>query len=147
MAIHIASSPYRSTFQPGMASRSRSFSRVEYSGATTSLGSLFQNLKTKKSERLRFSVGPLAIIVGLGVVAALMSTLFLINFNNVATNGYALKHVERNHQELVDQYEIQNMKLAELASMRTIIQSEKVSSMRHPRNVMFVRGNTAVASR
>lgn len=146
MAIHIASSPYRSTFQPQGVRRHRTFNRIEYSGAKTA--SFLQRLKQGNKERLHFSIGPMAIIVGLGLFAVGISALYLMNFNKVATNGYALKRVERDHQELVDQYEIQNMKLAELASLTHIAQTDKVEGMRYPWSLTFVRGgNTAVASR
>ena len=148
MAIHIASSPYRSAFQPQGTSRQRSFSRIEYSGAAKSFGSFFQTLKQNgHKERLRFSVGPMALIVGMGLFAIGISVLYLMNFNKVATIGYDLKRVERDHQELVDQYEIQNMKLAELASLTNISKTDKVESMRYPRSITFVRANTALASR
>ena len=146
MAIHISNSPYRSSFQPQNVRRNRTFNRIEYSGVKV-MSSFFQNIKRQNKERIRFSIGPMAIIIGLGLFAAGMSTLYLMNFNKVATSGYALRRVERDHQGLVDQYQIQNMKLAELASLTHIAQTETVEGMRYPKNVVFVRGNTAVASR
>ena len=164
MSIYIAQSPYRSSFKGGFKRRSR---RGLLSGASSFTGlfqtkrsgvamvqhmdrkeegalSMFQQVKSKK---VRFEFGPTSVMVGFIALALLMSVLHLMHFNNVASRGCALKRLDASHQQLLSQYEITNMKLAEYKSLNNIVASDKVDTMRRPANVMFVSGNTALASK
>ncbi len=95
--------------------------------------------------RLRFS--PMTAIVGMLVIAVLISCGYLAQFNQVATKGYDLRRLEADRQQLMNQHDIKNMKLAEAKSMSRVIESDRVSVMRRPSELIYVRGNTALASR
>jgi len=96
---------------------------------------------------MKLEFGPSMAIVGLLLIAVLFILLYLAHFNQVATKGYDLRRLEADRQNLLDQYDIKNMKLAEAKSLATIIASDKVSAMRRPSEVSYVRGNTVIASR
>jgi hypothetical protein len=99
-----------------------------------------------RAATLKMEFGPTTAISGLAVVAILMSLLYLMNFNQVATKGYDLRRLEVARQQLLNQYEIKNMKLTETKALSSIISSDRISAMRQPGEVTFVRGNTAIAS-
>jgi hypothetical protein len=95
----------------------------------------------------KIQFGPTFAIVGLFIVAALMGTLYLAHFNQVATKGYDLRRLEADRQQLLNQHDIKNMKLAEVKSLARVIASDRVSAMKRPAELIYVRGNTALAKR
>lgn len=104
----------------------------------------FHNVKAKK---VHFEFGPGTVMISLGVIAAVMSLSYLVHFNKVATKGYDLRRLEAERQELLSQYDVKNMKVAEATSLNHIINSDRLNGMRKPGEVIFVRSNTAIASR
>ncbi len=102
------------------------------------------NIPKKKAS---FELGSSTIIAGLTGFAILLGLGYLAHFNQVATKGYDLKRLEADRQQLLSQYEIKNMRLAEIQSLTTIIESEKADSMRRPFSVEYVRGNNVLAAR
>jgi hypothetical protein len=89
--------------------------------------------------------GPMTLIVGLIVVAVGMSAMYLMHFNQVATKGYDLKRLEVNRQQLMDQNQVSNMNIDKVKSMDSILGSGRIQRMVKADNVMFVRGDTALA--
>lgn len=100
-----------------------------------------------KSKKVHFEFGPGTVMISLGVIAAVMSLSYLVHFNKVATKGYDLRRLEAERQELLSQYDVKNMKVAEATSLNYIINSDRLNGMRKPGEVIFVRSNTAIASR
>jgi hypothetical protein len=96
---------------------------------------------------MKFRFSPITAIVGLFVVGVLMGLGYLTHFNQVATKGYDLRRLEADRQQLMNQNDIKNMKIAEAQSMARVIGSDRVSVMRRPAQLIYVRGNTALASR
>lgn len=104
-------------------------------------------VKKVKEAMMRFEFGPATAIGGMFVVAVLLVLVYLGHFNQVATKGYDLRRLEADRQQLMNQYDIKNMKLAEVKSLAKIIESDRIGGMRRPAEVTYVRGNTALASR
>ena len=90
--------------------------------------------------------GPTTIIVALIIVAVVMSFLYLLHFNQVATKGYDLKRLDVDRQQLLDQYQIANLNVSKVKSMDTILKSGRIQRMVRANNITFVRGDTALAS-
>jgi len=101
-------------------------------------------LPNKKSG---FEIGSGLIVSGLVGLSIFLSLAYLMHFNHVATKGYDLKRLEAARQQLLNQYEIKNMQLAEVQSLTSIMESAKADAMRRPYSVSYVRGNIAIASR
>lgn len=114
---------------------------------TESRGNLAKTIHEKKQQLLSYQFGPSTVIVGLILASVLLSVLYLMHFNQVATKGYDLKRIESSHKQLMDQYDIGNIKLAEAKSLNTMIESGRMEGMRRPKDVIYVRGSTALASR
>jgi hypothetical protein len=114
----------------------------------TSATSLFADT-AGKVVRATFKIqfGPTFAIVGLFIAAVLMGVMYLAHFNQVATKGYDLRRLEADRQQLMNQNDIKNMKLAEAKSMTRVIASDRVSVMKRPAELIYVRGNTVLASR
>jgi hypothetical protein len=175
MSIYVARSPYRSSFSRAPKFRisfpnfsflfaQRAAKRVRRqrpavthaAAPTTSLQgsvqrripgvSLKESFAKVKGAIVRFEFGPSTVIVGLMVIAVLFGFLYLAHFNQVATKGYDLRRLEADRQQLLNQYDIKNMKLAEVKSLNNIIQSNRISAMRKPAETIFVSGATALAS-
>ena len=107
------------------------------------VASAFRNVDNKK---LSFNFGPSAVIIGLFGLTILFGLGYLANFNQVTTKGYDLRRLEANRQQLLNEYEVKNMKLAEAASMNTIIHSEKADTMHRVNSVTYISSNTVLAS-
>ena len=114
---------------------------------TSTLQKAVQTAKNIKSGKMKFEIGPASMIMGLAMIALSMSLLYLAHYNSVATKGYDLRRLEAARQQLMTQYDIKNMKLAEARSLAVISASDKVGNMRRPGEVTFVQGATAIASR
>jgi len=93
----------------------------------------------------KLQFGPMTLIVGLIVVAVMMSMLYLMHFNQVATKGYDLKRLEVDRQQLLDQNQVSNSNIDQVKSMPSILQSNRIQRMVRANNVSFVRGDTALA--
>lgn len=104
-------------------------------------------VKNVKGTKVRFEFGPNAVIGCLLVMVAFLGCAYLAHFNQVATKGYDLKRLEADRQQLLNQYEIKNMRLAEIQSMNTIIRSEKADSMRRPSEIEYVKGASVLAAK
>lgn len=95
----------------------------------------------------KFVFGPMTLIIGLILAAMALSLLYLAHFNQVATKGYDLKRLEVARQHLLDEHQVGNMRLASATSMATLLKSDRIQRMVNARNITFVRGDTAIASR
>ena len=126
--------PYRQGFSD-QNRRSRFFRRSRFSG--------FQGTTLSK---FKFEFGPMTLIVALIIAAVVISLIYLAHFNKVATKGYDLRRLEADRQHLLGEHDLKNMRLADVKSMVNILNSQKVSGMRRVNDLIFIRGNTALAS-
>jgi len=148
MSMYLARSPYRIQSRLFFRPRRRTLYGVSRkSGSLRGAVNLRGSINKIKAVTMKLEFGPSMAIVGLLLIAVLFILLYLAHFNQVATKGYDLRRLEADRQNLLDQYDIKNMKLAEAKSLATIIASDKVSAMRRPSEVSYVRGNTVIASR
>lgn len=156
MSIYVARSPYRTSFNKprlkisfpefGGLFKHRAYRRARphLEAAPRAISrdvssSMINNIKTRT---LKMEFGPNAVIITLMMTAVLLSLLYLMHFNRVATKGYDLNRLDASRQQLLGQYDVKNMKLAEIKSLNNMIQSGKLEGMRRPANVMYVNGGT-----
>jgi hypothetical protein len=98
-----------------------------------------------KQAVLRFEFGPSTAIGGMFVISVLLGLMYLAHFNQVATKGYDLRRLEADRQQLMNQYDIKNMKLAQVKSLTHILDTNRISAMRKPSEIIYVRSSTALA--
>ncbi len=101
----------------------------------------------KSAANFKFEFGPWALIVLLFIVGVLISSLYLMHFNKVATKGYDIRKLEAERQILLTQNGIKDISLSEMKSLKNIIQNERLQSMRKPSTVVFVKSENVLASR
>lgn len=162
MAINIAYSPYRSTFGSskrrsgwfsfGNRKRRGGFASVhqtrEVRGGFSrrreglNLGNEANSVKESvvalKSAVMRLEFGPTMTVMMLGFTCVALMVFYLAVYNKIATKGYDLKRLEAIHSQLMAEYDVSNMKMAQIKSLANIVQSDRLSVMRHPNEVGYV---------
>lgn len=127
-----------------MSTASGRQSKMSMGGGSLNIGGA---LKKVREATMGFEFGPATAVTGLFIISLLLGSLYLAHFNKVATKGYDLRRLEADRQQLLNQYDIKNMKLAGVKSLANIAATDRVSAMRRPAEIVYVRGNTALASR
>ena len=92
-------------------------------------------------------IGTYSLMFLLVVFICLMSILFLIHYNNIATKGYVLKRLEVERQQLLSEREVKDMHLSEIRSLDVIKGHDKIARMINVNDPQFVREDTGIASR
>ena len=101
--------------------------------------------KNTLSQRVDLSVNALVfVIIGLVVI---ISLAYLANANKNATKGYALKNLEAKRADLLTENEVMDMEIARVQALDNIQNDPKVKSMVRSDAPLFVRGDTAIASK
>ena len=83
-----------------------------------------------------------AIVFVLGV-----SFITLVFSTREVTKGYVLRDLESKRQTLLRSNEVVQMQVAQAQALQAVVKSPRISRMVNARNVTFMRGDTAVASR
>jgi hypothetical protein len=94
-----------------------------------------------------FEFGPYFLIGSLVVFVALITVITLMFSTRQVTKGYVLNSLESTHQEIVRESEKKDMQISQVRSLKYIQESSKVGSMVRPSAVVFVSGETSIASR
>jgi len=81
------------------------------------------------------------------VLIAIISLVYLSHANKNATKGYALKNLELRRGKLLTENEVWDMQIAQVKSLQSIKSDPKIRSMVKADQPMFVRGDTAIASK
>jgi hypothetical protein len=155
MSIYLDKSPYYLNQYRAKSSKRARRSRqemlkrgfVEVEKSAKFFGQMMNTMKNVKGDNKHFEIGSTTIISGLGMICILLSLAYLVHFTQVSTKGYELKRLEADRQQLLSQYEIKNMRLAEAQAMATIISSDQVESMRKARSVDYVDGGIILAGK
>ena len=109
--------------------------------------SFAQIVEQFREKTINYEVGPNTVMFGLMFFAAILSMLYLLHFNQVATKGYDINRLDASHSQLLSQWDVRNMQLAQIKSLNYILGSGRIDGMRTPDKVQYVNGGmTAVAS-
>jgi hypothetical protein len=92
-------------------------------------------------------IGTFSLMIILVVFVCIMSIMFLVHYNNMATKGYVLKKLDVERQKLITEQEIKDMHLAEVRSLEAIQTRTIVAKMVNMNEPQFVREDTGIASR
>lgn len=92
-------------------------------------------------------LGPYFVIGSLIIFVALITVITLIFSTRQVTKGYVLNKLESYHQDLIRESEEKEMQISKVRSLKYIQESSKVDTMVRPAQIVFVDGDTAVASR
>jgi len=101
--------------------------------------------KNTLSQKVEVSVNALVFVII--VLVALISLAYLANANKNATKGYALKNLEVERSHLITENEVWDMEIAQTQALANIQNDPKVKSMVKTDTPLFIRGDTAIASK
>jgi len=101
--------------------------------------------KNTLSRKVEVSVNALVFVII--VLVAIISLAYLANANKNATKGYALKTLELKRSQLLTENEVWDMEIARVQALANIQNDPKVKTMVKTDTPMFVRGDTAIASK
>ena len=101
----------------------------------------------KKTLSQRIEFGKTSLTFFTIILIAVVSLVYLAHANQNATKGYVLKELEQSRAELMTKNEILDMQTAQAKSLGTLESDKKISNMVKADEPMFVRGDTAIASR
>lgn len=109
-------------------------------------GDSFQrNLFTKALRN--FHMGPYFLISSLVLFVGLVTVVTLMFSTRQVTKGYVLNRLEAEHQDLIKESESSNMLISRAKSLSNIRNSLKVRRMVRPDMLVYVEGQTEIASR
>jgi hypothetical protein len=95
----------------------------------------------------KMELGPYFLMSSLVLFVVLVTVIALVFSTRQVTKGYVLNKLESQHQELLRQSEKQQMEISQVRSLQFIEESRQVSSMVRPNQIVFMSGETAIASR
>ena len=94
-----------------------------------------------------FELSPYLLIISLVTFVVLVTVVTLVFSTRQVTKGYVLNQMEAKHQDLARNGEIAEMEISKVKSLQYIQDSKKVRYMVKPREVVYVNGDTAIASK
>jgi hypothetical protein len=95
----------------------------------------------------KVEVGVNALVFVIIALVVVISLIYLANSNRNATKGYALKNLELQRTHLLTENEVWDMEIARVQALANIQNDPKIKSMVKTDTPMFVRGDTAIASK
>lgn len=100
--------------------------------------------KRTLSQRIEFGATTLTFFTI--ILIAVVSLVYLAHANSNATKGYTLKNLEIERGRLLTENEILDMEIAQIKSLENLKDDPKFSSMVKTDQLVFVRGDSAIAS-
>lgn len=101
--------------------------------------------KRTLSQKIEFGVTSLTFLTI--TLVAIISLVYLAHANSNATKGYALKNLELRRSQLLTQNEILDMQIAQTKALQAIQSDPKIKTMVQANQPLFIRGDSAIASR
>lgn len=112
---------------------------------------MFRGVNSRKNLMNRFlskfEFGPYFLLSSLLLFVVLITVITLVFSTRQVTKGYLLNSLDRDHNSLVKQMEVNDMKVSQVRSLNYIQNSDRVSIMSAPRSVVYVTGDNAIASK
>lgn len=111
-----------------------------------SRGTSYGKYKIKKFLN-NFELSPYLLVISLVTFVGLITVVTLLFSTRQVTKGYVLNQMEAKHQDLARNGEIAEMEISKVKSLQYIQESGKVRYMVKPREVVYLNGDTAIASK
>lgn len=85
------------------------------------------------------------LMVAIGALILLLALLILFHENANATKGYRLRNLEYQRNQLLLEQEVLNMQIAQEQALETLQNDGQVQAMITPKNILYLKGEQAVA--
>lgn len=95
--------------------------------------------------RVTLNVGPVAALLIMMGVIALLGLVSLTHLNAQSTKGYLINQLEDENQTLVEDREVNDMLILQARSIHTIQSTPRVQAMVKPSQITFLDSLTAFA--
>lgn len=99
----------------------------------------------RRSLNGQIEISPYTLMMVLLVFLGFSCLVQLMSSNQAAMKGYEIKRLDDQRRQLLDVNERGYNRLSELTSMVRVRDNEVVQQMVKPRNVIYVRGDSAIA--
>ena len=103
-----------------------------------------KNLLSRIVSNVEF--GPYFLVVSLVMFVVLVTVITLMFSTQQVTKGYVLNQLEAEQRTLLSESERREKQVAEVRSLRHIESSPRVQAMRNPSRVVYLSGDTVIAS-
>ncbi len=94
----------------------------------------------------RLQIGPYFFVFTLILCVSLVTVMTLTNSTKQVTKGYQVNALDDKHSELVKNREVMDMRISDARSLNFIQNSPQVRYMVSPDQLVYVSGETAIAS-
>lgn len=101
----------------------------------------------KKTLSQKVEVGVTSLVFATITLVAIISLAYLANANRNATKGYALKALEAKRSQLIIENEVWDMEIAKVQALSNLQNDPTVTRMVRANEPLYLRGDTAIASR
>ncbi len=95
---------------------------------------------------VHFKIGPVMAVILMLALIAVMGLISLTHLNAMSTKGYEINKLESEHQDLVQDGEINDMLILQARSLKTIEGHELVQNMVKPNEVYYLESISGLAS-
>lgn len=90
--------------------------------------------------------GPYFLVISLVLFVVLVTVITLTFSAQQVTKGYVLSQLEAEQRTLLTESERREKQVAEVRSLRHIEESSRLRAMRNPSQIVFLSGDTVIAS-
>ncbi|MFH0820963.1 MAG: hypothetical protein V1908_04265 [Candidatus Peregrinibacteria bacterium] len=106
-----------------------------------------ENFMRRKTLSQKVEVGITSLMLVTILLVGMITLVYLVHSNRNATKGYALKNLELERSRLLMENEVWDMEIAKVKSLDTLQNDPKVQRMVKADQPLFIRGDTAIASK
>ncbi len=106
-----------------------------------------ENFMRRKTLSQRVELSITSLILVTLILVGMISLAYLVHSNLNATKGYALKTLELQRSKLLMENEVWDMQIAKVKSLDTLQNDPSIKMMVRADQPLFIRGDTAIASR
>lgn len=95
----------------------------------------------------KFEFGPYLVLGSLVLFVIMITVVTLVFSTRQVTKGYQLSMLDFKHNILVTQSEVKAMQISNVRSLKYIQDSGKVKKMTSPGSLVYIKGESTIASR
>lgn len=119
----------------------------KYMSSALFIDSKYSENVRKRTLSQKIELGMTSLTFFTVILIAIISLVYLAHANRNATKGYALKNLEIKRSHLLIENEVLDMQISQVKSLQTLKNDDKIRMMVKANQPLFVRGDSAIASR
>ena len=108
---------------------------------------ILNNGLTPRNFLTRLTFGPYFLMGSLVLFVVLITVITLMFSTRQVTKGYVLNRLDAEHEKLIQESEQKEMQISQVRSLDFIERSQQIKNMVRPGAIVYMSGDTAIASR